>query len=57
MVQLYIIRYAKGSDWKTSVPMSMKVAKKQAELLSLNGYRVEIIEANESKRIPNTANR
>ncbi|MCL6442939.1 MAG: hypothetical protein K6T83_05700 [Alicyclobacillus sp.] len=45
MEQTYIIRYTNGSEWKVGAPVSKKLAEKHAELLTANGYQVEIVPA------------
>lgn len=44
MDKLYVIHYGKkNSAWKVGVPMSNKLAEKQARLLALNGYDVKVV--------------
>lgn len=40
--QVYVITYRKEKEVKTSVPMTLKVAEKQLQLLRENGYEGEI---------------
>ncbi|GGJ07904.1 hypothetical protein GCM10010885_16290 [Alicyclobacillus cellulosilyticus] len=39
----YVIRYGKHGTWHLSAPMTRKVADKQAKLLELNGFEVEVL--------------
>ncbi len=46
--QLFVIRYTKGTDTKFSVPMSKRLAEKQAQLLLENGFEVEVLFSSEA---------
>jgi hypothetical protein len=48
---LYVIWYTKGDEWKESRAMSKREVEKLSELLTFNGYKVEIKTAQASQHV------
>lgn len=48
---LYVIWYTKGEEWKESRAMTKREVDKLSELLTFNGYRVDVKSAPASQQV------